>query len=268
MGLEFLQSDGDIEEFVNYLYEHGFSISHRCRQMQDIVLNRVTAVHELQHDLHTIGNTYYLGDAANNRLLMLDSCGPQSHPSKLGRQGRLAGVIGHINKDNALEKELMRLLQNYFRRNYKFLRYNGAARMSCHFGPHYLQMEVDYFDDPRAEDLCVGYLCLICCSGRVETEKERAANALERLDVQDAQIAVHPYWRNPALVQLHIPFLYYVPSFSVEAYSSVISELSCGGVIRFSSGNNFFSFQNNLSPDALTNQAEANCIDLLLQRPW
>lgn len=266
--LEFLQSDGDIVEFVNYLYEQGLSISQRCKQMCDVELDRITAIHKLQHDLYTSWGTYFIGDEANKRLLMLDSCGPQSHPSKLGRQGRLAGVIGHVDKDNAIEKELMRLLRNYFRRNYKFLRYNGVARMSCYFGPHYLRMEADFFDDPRAEDLCGGYLCLICCSDRVEFEKERAANALNRLDVQNVQISVRPYWNNPGQMQLHIPFLYYAPSFSVEEYSSVFSELSFNGRIRFGSSNINFSFRNNLSPNALTDQTAANCIDLLLQRPW
>lgn len=148
MRLEFLQSDGDIEEFVSYLYELGYSISQSCRQMRGMVLDRMTAIHELQYDLHTSSSSYYLGDAANNRILVMDSCGPQSHPSKLGRQGRLAGVIGHIDKESASEKELMRLLRNYFRRNNKFLRYNGAARMSCHFGPHYLQMEAVFLPTP------------------------------------------------------------------------------------------------------------------------
>lgn len=268
MRLEFLQSDDDIENFVNYLYEQGFSISHGCRQMRGIALDRLTAIHELQHDLHTSFSSYYIGDTTNDLILVLDSCDPQSHPSKLGRQGRRAGVIGHIDKENAQEKELMRQLRNYFRRNYKFQRYNGAARMSCHFGPHYLQMESSFFDDPRSEDLCTGYLSLTCHSYRAEIEKERALSALKRLDVQDIQISVHPYWCNPALVRLHIHFLYYAPSFSVEAYSSVFSELSFDGRIRFGSGYSIFSFRSDLSPDALMNHTAANCIDLLLQRPW
>lgn len=268
MRLEFLQTDGDVEEFVNYLYEQGFSISHGCRQTRGIVLDRITAIHELQYDLHTGFSSYYVGDMANAQLLAMNSCCPQSHPSKLGRQGRLAGVIGHVNKDDFREKELMRLLRNYFRRNYKFQRYNGDARMSCYVGPHYLQMESKFFDDSRAEYLCTGYLSLICCSGRAEVEKERVANALKRVDVQDVQISVHPYWGDPALVRLHIPFLYYAPAFSVEVYSSVFSELSFDGRIRFGTGSFIYRFQNNLSPDALTDQSEANCIDLLLQRPW
>lgn len=268
MGLEFLQTDDDIEEFVSHLYDQGLLLSYRRKAMQHILLDRDAAIHALQYDLYTKGSGYYLSDAGNSPLLILDSCEEQSHPSKLGRQGRMAGLICHIDKNNPKEKELMRQLRNYFRRNYKFLRYNGETRMSCHFGPHYQQMEADFFADPRAEDLCVGYLCLICHPEQAEMEKERAADALKRLDIQNVQISMRPYWCNPSLIQLHIPFLYYTPSFSVESYSSVFSELSFNGEIRFSSSNFRFSFQNVASPDALVEQEKTNYVKVLLQRPW
>lgn len=268
MRLEFLQSDCDVDEFVTYLYEQGYSISHRCMQMRGIVMDRMTAIYELQYDLHRSFSSYHIGDSENNRILVMDSCCPQSHPSKLGRQGRLAGVIGHIDKENAQEKELMRQLRNYFRRKYKFQRYNGTARMSCYFGPHYQQMEAEFFADPRAENLCTGHLCLVCPAGSAEMEKERSVHALRQLDIQNIRVTVRPYWPNPAIVQLDIPFLYYAPSFTADAYSSAFSKLSFDGKIRFRSFNLTYSFQNNLLPDALTDQAEANSIDLLLQRPW
>lgn len=268
MGLEFLQSDCDIEEFINHLYDHGFSISHRCRQMRGIALDRTTAINELQYDLHTSSSSYYIGDVANTPILKLDSCGPQAHPSKLGRQGRVAGVIGHIDKNSAIEKELIRMLRNYFKRNYKYMRYNGEARMSCHFGPQYLQMEARFIDDPRTEDLCSGFLHLICYADRAEFERKRLTNAINRLDVQDVQISVRSYWFNSALVQLYVPFLYYVPSFSPDAYSSVLSEISFDKQIRYGSGRFIHTFRNNFSPDAMTEQLEANCIYMLLQRPW
>lgn len=268
MGLEFLHSDGDIEEFVTYLYEQGYVLSHACRQMQGIVMDRVTAIYELQHDLHRGFGVYHIGDGENNRILAMTSCNAQSHPSKLGRQGRSAGVIGHIDKENEREKELMRQLRNYFRRNYKFQRYNGAARMSCHFGPHYQQMEAEFFADPRAEDLCTGQLCLVCPAGREEIERERAIHGLKQLDIQNIRVTLRPYWPNPALMQLDIPFAYYAPSFSEDAYASVFSELSWDGKIRFGTGGNCCFFRNRLTPEDLTDRAEANCIDLLLQRPW
>lgn len=268
VGLEFLHSDEDIAEFVTYLYEQGFSLCHAYRHMRGVVMDPMTAVHELQHDLHTGFSSYYIGDAENHRILVMTSCDSQSHPSKLGRQGRSAGVIGHIDKENANEKELMRLLRNYFRRNYKFQRYNGTARMSCHFGPHYLQMETEFFSDPRVEDLCAGYLSVTCPAGRAEMEKERALEVLRKLDVQNVKISGHPYWGEPAFVRLQIPFLYYAPSFNVDGYSAVFSALTYDGRIRFGSSNVSFRFYNTRLPDALPDQPEANCVELLLQRPW
>lgn len=268
MSLEFLHADRDIEEFVNYLYQNGFFISHRCGHMCDIELDRIAAIHELQHDLCTSWAGYFLGNSENKRLLMMDSCGPQSHPSKLGRQGRKAGLIGHTDKDNTSEKELMRLLRNYFRRNYTFRRYNGTTRMSCHFGPHYMQMEADFFADTRVSDLCCGYLCLVCRADQAEFEQERVSAALSRLDIQNIQLSVRPYGKGPGLVYFHIPFLYYAPSFSVEVYSSVLSVLSFNGQIRYGSSNHSYFFHNNRSPDTLTEHSEENSIKVLLQRQW
>ena len=145
MALEFLQTDGDIVEFLSFLYERNFRISYRLPRKAHIELDQSAAVRVLLHDLHTIWSCYYIGDENRREILMLDSCGPQAHPRNLGWPGRSAGRIGHIDKNDPVEKELLRLIQNYFRRNYKFLRYNGEARMSCHFGPHYLTMEEEYF---------------------------------------------------------------------------------------------------------------------------
>lgn len=268
MRLKFLQADEDIGEFVAYLYEQGYALTHGCRKMRDIVMDPVTAVYELRHDLHRGFGVYYIVDAAGTRILAMVSCCAQSHPSKLGRQGRSAGVIGHIDKENEREKELMRQLRSYFRKHYKFLRYNGGARMSCHFGPHYQQTEAAFFADPRTEDLCTGHLCLVCPAGRAELEQERAVHALNQLDTQNIRVTLRPYWPNPALAQLDIPFEYFAPSFSEKAYSAVFSPLSYDGKIRFGTGSNTCFFRNRLTPDNLADQAEANCIDLLLQKSW
>lgn len=58
MRLEFLQADEDIVEFVAYLYEQGYALTHGCGQMRDVVMDRITAVYELRHDLHRgVGST-------------------------------------------------------------------------------------------------------------------------------------------------------------------------------------------------------------------
>ncbi len=268
MRLEFLQADEDIGEFVAYLYEQGYALAHACRQMRGVAMDPMTAAYELRHNLHRGFESYYIVDSAGTRILAMTSCCAQSHPSKLGRQGRSAGVIGHIDKENEREKELMRQLRSYFRRNYKFQRYNGGARMSCHFGPHYQKMEGAFFADPRSEDLCNGQLCLVCPAGREGIERERAIHALNQLDIQNIQVTLRPYWPNPALAQLDISFLYHAPSFSEGSYTSVFSALSYDGKIRFGTGGNCCFFRNRRTPDDLTDRAEANCIDLLLQRPW
>ena len=118
MALEFLQTDGDIVEFLSFLYERNFRISYRLPRKAHIELDQSAAVRVLLHDLHTIWSCYYIGDENRREILMLDSCGPQAHPRNLGWPGRSAGRIGHIDKNDPTEKELMRLIRNYFRRNY------------------------------------------------------------------------------------------------------------------------------------------------------
>lgn len=74
MRLEFLHADEDIMEFVTYLYEQGYALTHGCGQMRDVVMDRITAVYELRHDLHRGFGVYYIVDAAGTRILAMDSC--------------------------------------------------------------------------------------------------------------------------------------------------------------------------------------------------
>ena len=77
MALEFLQTDGDIVEFMSFLYERNFRISYRLPRKAHIELDQSAAVQVLQHDLYTIWSCYYIGDENRREILMLDSCGPR-----------------------------------------------------------------------------------------------------------------------------------------------------------------------------------------------
>lgn len=267
MALEFLHSEADIREFIGFLYDNGYILTYRCGPKQNTHLDRDTAISVFQHNLCTGWGTYLIGTPERPKLLGLDSCGPEAHPSRLGNWGRVAGRIAHYDKDDPDEKALMKLLRSYFRKHYKFQRYNGAARMSCHFGPHYQTTEAAFFSDPRHADLCLGYLFLLCRPDRANVEMEQAAKVLGKLDIQDIRISSLPYWDNSQLSALHIPFLYYAPAFSETEYAAVLSELSATP-LRFHSGNQAFGFLNARSPEDLLCQKDASYVSVLLQRPW
>lgn len=266
MALEFLQAEGDIPEFVGYLYDLGCILTYRCGPRRGTHLDRETAVNKLRHDLFMWGSAYLIGTPERPMILSFNSCGPDGHPSLLGNWGRIAGRIAHYNKDDPAEKELMKRLQSYFRRNYSFRRYNGDARMSCHFGPHYQAMEAAFFADPRHAELYAGYLFLLCRPERADTEMQRAEEVLKKLDIQDAQFTALPYWDDPGLTALHIPFLHHAPSFSEKGYTAALSEL-CSTPLRFHSGNRSFGFLNARSPEDLLRQKDACFVYAVLQRP-
>ena len=228
MTLEFLQAEEDIREFVGYLYDRGYLLTRRCGPKQGTPLDRDAAISMLAHNLYMGWGTYLIGTAERPKILSLDSCGPEAHPGRLGNWGRIAGRIAHYDRDDPEEKALMKLLHSYFRKHCKFQRYNGAARMSCHFGPHYLELEAAYFADPRHDGLCLGYLFLLCRPGQVDQNIQQVAAVLGTLDIQDIRITALPYWEDPRLSALHVPFLYHAPAFSETEYAAVLSALSDG----------------------------------------
>lgn len=267
MALEFLHADGDITEFVELLYEKGYELARRSGPLRDRSLSREDAVYAMQEDLHTAWGTYVICDPARRRLLYLDSCGPQAHPSKLGRQGRLAGRIAVAGEKDPASDALLRLIRNFFRRTYAFRRYNGAARMSCHFGPHYQKMETDFFADPRAESLCTGFLQLLCPAGEAEHAAELAAGLLDRPGIGHIQVSVRPDWADHGLEQVHIPFLYDSNGFERDVYVQIAARL-CGSPVCVSSDHLTVRITNRLPALALPAGGQARCVRLLLARPW
>lgn len=262
MALEFLQADGDIPEFVDYLYERGYALAHRCGPRRGIVLCRQDAIYALQDDLHTAWGTYVIGTPSRQQLLYLDSCGPQAHPSQLGRQGRFAGRIAFSAEKDPEAQQLMRLLRNYFRRTCAFQRYNGEARMSCHFGPHYQKEEAAFFADPRAEALCTGFLQVFYSPG--QEDAEAAARLLDRPEICNARISVRPYWADHSLVQLHVPFLYDAERLDLAVGAALLAKLGgAGSSVRVRRESRCIEMTNR---DCA--QAQAGYAQLLLTRPW
>lgn len=262
MALEFLHGAGDIPEFVDFLWDKGYVLSHRCGPRRGMILDRQDTVWALEEDLHTSWGAYVIEDASRQPILYLDSCGPQAHPSKLGRQGRLAGRIAFCGEKEPAGEQLLRLIRNYFRRTYAFRRYNGEARMSCHFGPHYQAMEADFFAEPRAEFLCTGYLQVLCAPGQAEAAE--AARLLDRPEIRNAQVLVRPYWADHGLEQLCAPFLYDTAVCDLDACAAMVVRLAgTAPSVRIRRDNHVIEIANQTSADARAGYAR-----LMLARPW
>lgn len=268
MALEFLHAEGDIPEFVDFLYEKGYALSHRCGPRRGLNLSRQDAVYAMQDDLHTSWGTYVISGPRGNPVLHLDSCGPQAHPSKLGRQGRFAGRIAWPGEKTPESEQMMRLIRNYFRRNYTYQRYNGDVRMSCHFGPAYQKTEAEFFACPGANRLCTGFLQIICPAEQADGEARAAAGLLDRPDVRDVRISVRRYWADHAWMQVRIPFLYDTEDFNCDGYVDLVARL-CGSAsaVRTQADHLFISVTNRI-PVVPGDDGQAKYVALLLARPW
>lgn len=212
VSLEYLHAKEDIPEFIVFLYSIGSYIRHRENPYicQDI-LSQDRAVNALIDDLSASFGTYYIGKGNNAELLSLDSCGRQGHPRNLGRRGRFAGRIICDNKDDSEAMELFRQIRNYFRRTYNYQRYNGNARMSCYFGPHYQRLDNKYAIHPDAEGVCPGYLRIICREMHKESVSNLVAGVFSEYKAAIPYVSSEwcNYWQDTNLLELRVELLYH-----------------------------------------------------------
>ena len=154
MRLEFLQAEEDIRAFLNFLYgEDAFLV----RQGQ--ALSEERAFDGLNLDLYLTGGVYDIC-RDGERLLSMNSCSRDSHPRKLGKKGRQAGMISEISSsENATI--LIRQIKKYFLKHYTRAHYNGVARMVCYFGEHYAKLDADYQNHPEKDNICPGLIRIL-----------------------------------------------------------------------------------------------------------
>lgn len=214
MALEILQAEGDIREFVQFLYESGYCLSHRFGPMKNTVLSPDDAVDSLLYDLHMALGAYYIGDEGCSSLLAFDSCGLRSHPSKVYTQGRSAGLIG-IDSTDKEDKEraapVFKRIKQYVRKRYEYKQYNLGAKMFCYFGPHYMEFEDEWCKVKIPPTICQGSLHVICNDMNKSLYQKRISEALDNraglyLDQSDRNWK--PYWANKKLWMVSIPFQY------------------------------------------------------------
>lgn len=116
MTIEVLQAEKDIDDFVHFLYESGYNLSHRDGSMRNIVLTQSEAINSLMFDLYMSGGTYYIGDSFCSNLIGFDSCGMQSHPSKVETQGRFAGKIAIVPAAKEQATPLFNRIRRYIKK--------------------------------------------------------------------------------------------------------------------------------------------------------
>lgn len=178
MALEFLYAENDVPSLISALYDSEYYLSQSVGIYKDLPLSQIDAITALKTDLVLPGFTvYWVGRGENNQLLQFKSCGKQSHPSYVGKQGRVAGYLSISTRAEPSDEaaKLLKMMRQYLRKNGLFRRYNGSARMSCYYLPNYSQLEENYLQRPFPEYVCRGTIRVIC-------ESDQVAGFIEKLE--------------------------------------------------------------------------------------
>ena len=97
MAIKLLQAEQDIDVFVDYLYDLGYSLTRSGGTLKGILLERQRAKDSLNSDLVCTmnGSCYWI--VAESRYIIMDfnSCGGRSHPRCTERMCRNPGIITH-----------------------------------------------------------------------------------------------------------------------------------------------------------------------------
>lgn len=180
MALKFLQAEGDVVEFIDFLYNQNCCIARSGGILEGVLLDKQSCKDALISDL-TIsmrGVQYWV--VANNRSIILDmvSCGRESHPRYLGRIARYPGIISHCygREKTARGEELLKDIEKYFKqKNYTRKSCQKLGGERSFFGPHYKKLDEQYALQPEPNWLCPGYVriscprdCLAVARGRME----------------------------------------------------------------------------------------------------
>jgi hypothetical protein len=171
MAIEFLYSKEDVPSFVENLYSQHYYLAREVKPRQDLILTQVDATAMLITDLFFPGSRrYWIGDSAHSHILQMDSCGKQSHPAYVGKQGRIAGLLSLYfqpeHKESA--QDIHKIVKTYLRKHGTYRNYNPGVRMSCYFLPSYAQLDDAYRNEPHPSHICPGGLQILCLKDQTE----------------------------------------------------------------------------------------------------
>ena len=228
MAIEVLQAELDIHEFVRFIYDNGYFLSHRDGDKKNVVLSQNDAISSLIFDLNMSGGTYNIGNNTCYNLVGFDSCGMQSHPSKEHSQGRFAGKLAIISPDKEQATSIFKNIRKYIRKSYVYKQYNNHANMCCYFAPHYLELEKALQQTESLQNTSRGFLHIRCNELSKPLFQAKISNTLDKhnwIHYNRNNLCWKPYWANKELFEMSIPFHYDVLCFEKEACIQIASNI-------------------------------------------
>lgn len=211
MALEFVYSMEDIPNFVGYLYDNHYYLSRGAGLYKGKILSEIDANSALSSDLLFSGTKmYWVGNKKKSRIMQFSSCGKESHPRYLGKQGRSVGLFSQSGEieDKSEALVLQKSVRAYFRKNGSFRPYNEIARMSCFFLRNYIELDERYALKPLPNNICHGAIRILCIKSQTEYYTNKINDVLHGFQgVDPDNLLVHKYWGEHQLTEICADFL-------------------------------------------------------------
>ncbi len=271
MALEFLYALEDIPSLVFFLYENGYYISKGKDLQSNRLLTPNDAISALSTDLLLPGSkVYWIGQGEQRFVLQFISCGNQSHPCCLGREGRAAALLSSRSQSGLKESadKLQKILRGYLKKNGSFLPYNGKARMSCYFLHNYLALEEDYLCTPFNDPICRGVIRVLCSQMQVNTVTENLGRIAKQYPaIVPGRMHIFTNWGNHEVADICFEFLCDRSNFSFSDLHNLIRWLS--GNRKSEASNQKLRMMANCPPmRSLPSHVEQPIITVFIENPW
>lgn len=225
MAIEFLYAKDDVSSFIKNLYDQGYHLTSKA-----IPLTQADATSALTIDLFfPSSKVYWIENKDKNRIVQLNSCGLQSDPSYVGKQGRMAGYLSSLtqHEQKVAADQVKKVIHSYLKKYGTFRNYNPNVRMSCYFLPSYAQVDKAYRNAPLSDHICQGGLKILC-------KKEHADIFLDKVNnlhnyhtaIQSKTYYISEYWEDRTVSIICCGFLCDRNHFSAEDLQKMIRWIS------------------------------------------
>lgn len=175
MKIEFLQTESDIDQLIDFLYDAECFLIRDPATPECLPMSRESAKESLCADLLINGRNYRIGKLRIPGFLYFFSCGRKSHPRFAEQMSREPGVI---YTDDSQNTDLLGAIRDFIKKKYSFQRYNIPARFRCWFAPGYQNLNTSYETAQFPASFCGGFILMSCGQDQVEQALDRLRQTL------------------------------------------------------------------------------------------
>lgn len=230
MTIKFLQAEQDIDQFVSYLYNLGYSLARSGGALKGVLLEFQRAKALLLSDLVCTmsGSCYWIIAESKNIVLEMVSCGRRSHPRCTDRMCRYPGLIAHCHGWQITESAeiLMKELYLFFKKNYIKRNCQSKVKEYGFWGAHYQLIDEAYTQNPEPTYLCPGYIRVVDETEHTETVLARVRDVLSQYPSIQQSYPVCTFPRDQLHgIEVYVGFLCDRNEFDLRDLERLVDEL-------------------------------------------